>query len=667
MFEDSKLNGEVAKAALANEDCPHIDQALTPDEGGPFTRSGARERYGPRFLLSTGEYACPPGGGMRKGIWVGGRRARGTEGQTGTLKGGKECKEPPGLAPGGLSPFLPSRTSGWQSAPDILAAEGNSTGQAWPGSCGLSQPRSVFRKRHSLKRIPGPPSTTPGVVSSPLRLVEAEPHGTALGLEGAEATLGIVDWLGSSCMSGSASCSHRMHADWAALVLEVVQQYTRRKLKGKARRREAASTETGKVLWSPVLSVPTGSRLAPAASPCPEVPGTPVRHTAPCMVLHGGGLPAGRPHPWSLPWPGLMLPPAAGFLLGGGSRMPGAAAAQGSEEEGRQHTADGGALPGSMGQKPHLPVVAREPGGNHCPLPAHSQPHRGMGARVLGGTRVYADRGCESDLTRRLGRGHWWLLSIWVDLQPLLTLGQSKFTPCSFILLGEGVEGFCSMTCMKLNRKPRKPNPPTPTAVMITFDHSNNGKKKAKVLYFLRKLFTFTHVVGAKPYRWFAETHFCILNKYSIFLTETEDNSLAWCDSKISGGLGVGKDDIFEKHMFEWKKKCNISSFHCSSQHFLEREQRCFSATLSPPWALALNNKKLTFDMKHGFGQCHSLVLGLQPGLLWLDWGKPKSWPLRSQGPSQGLVILTLRESQALRSKLPFTPTQQLLRGLGRK
>ncbi|XP_009890317.1 PREDICTED: potassium voltage-gated channel subfamily C member 1 isoform X4 [Charadrius vociferus] len=64
---DSKLNGEVAKAALANEDCPHIDQAITPDEGLPFTRSGTRERYGPCFLLSTGEYPCPPDGGIRKG------------------------------------------------------------------------------------------------------------------------------------------------------------------------------------------------------------------------------------------------------------------------------------------------------------------------------------------------------------------------------------------------------------------------------------------------------------------------------------------------------------------------------------------------------------------------------------------------------------------------
>uniref|UniRef100_A0ACB8G3B8 Potassium voltage-gated channel sub C member 1 n=1 Tax=Sphaerodactylus townsendi TaxID=933632 RepID=A0ACB8G3B8_9SAUR len=68
MFEDSKLNGEVAKAALANEDCPHIDQAMSPDEGLPFTRSGTRERYGPCFLLSTGEYPCPPDGGIRKAL-----------------------------------------------------------------------------------------------------------------------------------------------------------------------------------------------------------------------------------------------------------------------------------------------------------------------------------------------------------------------------------------------------------------------------------------------------------------------------------------------------------------------------------------------------------------------------------------------------------------------
>lgn len=68
MFEDSKLNGEVAKAALANEDCPHIDQAMSPDEGLTFTRSGTRERYGPCFLLSTGEYSRPPDGGIRKGM-----------------------------------------------------------------------------------------------------------------------------------------------------------------------------------------------------------------------------------------------------------------------------------------------------------------------------------------------------------------------------------------------------------------------------------------------------------------------------------------------------------------------------------------------------------------------------------------------------------------------
>lgn len=46
------------------------------------------------------------------------------------------------------------------------------------------------------------------------------------------------------------------------------------------------------VSWSLVLSVPTWSRLAPASLPCLEVPWTPARHSAPRMVLHGGGLPA---------------------------------------------------------------------------------------------------------------------------------------------------------------------------------------------------------------------------------------------------------------------------------------------------------------------------------------------------------------------------------------
>lgn len=49
------------------------------------------------------------------------------------------------------------------------------------------------------------------------------------------------------------------------------------------------------------------------------------------------------------------------------------------------------------------------------------------------------------------------------------------------------------MTCMKLNRKPSKPKP-RPCNCMITLNN-NNEKKKAKVLYFLSKLFTFTHVL----------------------------------------------------------------------------------------------------------------------------------------------------------------------------
>lgn len=53
------------------------------------------------------------------------------------------------------------------------------------------------------------------------------------------------------------------------------------------------------------------------------------------------------------------------------------------------------------------------------------------------------------------------------------------------------------MTCMKLNRKPSKPNP-RPCNCMITLNNNNNEKKKAKVLYFLSKLFTFIHVVGAR-------------------------------------------------------------------------------------------------------------------------------------------------------------------------
>ncbi|XP_018112696.2 potassium voltage-gated channel subfamily C member 1 isoform X1 [Xenopus laevis] len=67
---DSKVNGDVAKAALANEDCPHIDQTITPDEALSFTQSSTREKGGPYFLLSPEEYPSPPDGGIRKGKFL---------------------------------------------------------------------------------------------------------------------------------------------------------------------------------------------------------------------------------------------------------------------------------------------------------------------------------------------------------------------------------------------------------------------------------------------------------------------------------------------------------------------------------------------------------------------------------------------------------------------
>ncbi|XP_056399286.1 potassium voltage-gated channel subfamily C member 1-like isoform X1 [Hyla sarda] len=66
---DSKQNGDAANAALANEDCPTIDQALSPEEKSPVT-PGARERYNRDracFLLSTGDFAHSPDGNIRKG------------------------------------------------------------------------------------------------------------------------------------------------------------------------------------------------------------------------------------------------------------------------------------------------------------------------------------------------------------------------------------------------------------------------------------------------------------------------------------------------------------------------------------------------------------------------------------------------------------------------
>ncbi|KAM3859889.1 potassium voltage-gated channel subfamily C member 3b [Diretmus argenteus] len=64
---DSKQNGDAASAALANEDCPTIDQVLSPDERSPIGRGGAgvtRERYQQDracFLLNTREFRATDG------------------------------------------------------------------------------------------------------------------------------------------------------------------------------------------------------------------------------------------------------------------------------------------------------------------------------------------------------------------------------------------------------------------------------------------------------------------------------------------------------------------------------------------------------------------------------------------------------------------------------
>ncbi|XP_035273884.1 potassium voltage-gated channel subfamily C member 1a isoform X3 [Anguilla anguilla] len=61
---DSKVNGEAAKAALANEDCPHIDQAMSPEDGQIFSPSDRSEQ--PCFLVATGERRGHTGGRVRK-------------------------------------------------------------------------------------------------------------------------------------------------------------------------------------------------------------------------------------------------------------------------------------------------------------------------------------------------------------------------------------------------------------------------------------------------------------------------------------------------------------------------------------------------------------------------------------------------------------------------
>lgn len=66
VFEDPKLNGEAAKAALANEDCPHIDQAISPEDGQIFSPCEPRGET-PCFLLNMTGRATHPGARVRKG------------------------------------------------------------------------------------------------------------------------------------------------------------------------------------------------------------------------------------------------------------------------------------------------------------------------------------------------------------------------------------------------------------------------------------------------------------------------------------------------------------------------------------------------------------------------------------------------------------------------
>ncbi|KAK5884289.1 hypothetical protein CesoFtcFv8_018126 [Champsocephalus esox] len=93
---DSKQNGEAAaNAALANEDCPTIDQVLG-DERSPATgglgSTTSRERY-PHdracFLLSAGEFQRTTDGNVRKGRKVEGGRRRPEGGGEGGGAGGE--------------------------------------------------------------------------------------------------------------------------------------------------------------------------------------------------------------------------------------------------------------------------------------------------------------------------------------------------------------------------------------------------------------------------------------------------------------------------------------------------------------------------------------------------------------------------------------------------
>ncbi|XP_067105125.1 potassium voltage-gated channel subfamily C member 1a isoform X2 [Osmerus mordax] len=62
---DPKVNGEAAKAALANEDCPHIDQVMSPEDGQVFSPASDRDQT--CFLLAMGGRPGLSGARGRKG------------------------------------------------------------------------------------------------------------------------------------------------------------------------------------------------------------------------------------------------------------------------------------------------------------------------------------------------------------------------------------------------------------------------------------------------------------------------------------------------------------------------------------------------------------------------------------------------------------------------
>lgn len=67
VFEDPKVNGEAAKAALANEDCPHIDQAMSPEDSQIFSPCEPRGDT-PCFLLNMAGRPTHTGTRVRKGM-----------------------------------------------------------------------------------------------------------------------------------------------------------------------------------------------------------------------------------------------------------------------------------------------------------------------------------------------------------------------------------------------------------------------------------------------------------------------------------------------------------------------------------------------------------------------------------------------------------------------